>query len=173
MSLVLFFAAGALLAEPGRLTPDPLEPSRRGMVSCVDPDIASKTCMAIYRYSWDGDAISFAVTMLVNAPGHTVMEAKGHLYYRGDLSCSRRSFKPEEIVGATIDGAPADERALADLRERATAVLKPFDGLEYCVGYEPRGDDGFITRVFVENVRRPESDNTMRWVSPDEGWRVP
>jgi hypothetical protein len=159
-----------LLTAP--IIPDPLAPGREGWLGCTTPDAARKVCLGLKSYRWDGDTIIIEGQTVVEAEPLTVIHYRDEARYVGDAVCSWTRDIEAGILDIQINGVTLSGEAFLSKRREIAAPLLSTAGQKYCVKFEALPQGGVIMRPSMSGVRMPDSDMTMIWVRPDEGWTV-
>ncbi len=164
----------ALALLTGASEPDLLAPAERGEMQCYTPDVARKTCRALASYvkQADGSYLNTA-RILLDPARDIVLETTTVVHVSSDGVCGRLT-RSDALGGAlTIAGVPqSPEQAapvltfFADIEEKAG-----FFGALICTRY-PADGEMMKALVSVGGVRRPEFDDSVIWVLPDQGYRV-
>jgi hypothetical protein len=168
-----FFLAGAgsVLAED-----NPLAPAEQGKIACFKPKVGAKTCWGILRYKKLQD-LKYEVATRARFRNTTDFEMR---------STSTVTLKANRIcsilVKAELDGAHffhlGDEVIKQDLDDLRAQVEDQFQnrfGVEYCDEFTAPAADGLIkitTYVDGTPLLPGSGMETMKWVSPDEGYKL-
>lgn len=153
---------------------DPLAPSRAGEIQCYEPDVELKTCKALssYRFEADGRILNKAETVISDDP-RVVLIAEGDVYIRDDAECSADPVSPDHILAVEVDGHALSGGDLAVVSQNiATAMNEAVGEGEYCSTYHPKPDGSMLALVTVGGQPRPEFTSAVRWVRPEDGWRL-
>src|SRR5690606_11075275 len=159
----------ALAAPAPAQVADPLAPARAGRLQCHLPDAARRTCagLAGYRFAADGTIVNW-YEALADAETMMIVRDEQPAVVRDGAVCSRLSDFRHAVV--TVGGEPAHPALDAVRRERLAARSAEL-GTESCGRCAPQGDDWRVEAA-IDGRRRPELDQTMIWVSPQDGYVV-
>lgn len=164
----------AALATAALADPDPLAPARDGQVQCYTPDVERKTCRAIgsYRFESDGRIINDAENMLSTEP-LIILRAGSEVYIKNNAECSSTAFDESHIQEVEVDGVKLEGENFASARSFIAQTMREALGTgEYCSTYHPKPDGSLRALVTVNDVPRPDAEDTVRWVRREDGWRV-
>lgn len=163
------------LAMTAPSDPNPLAPARDGRVQCYTPDVERKVCRAIgaYRFEPDGRIINDAENMLSTDP-LVILRASSDVYVKGNAECaSAGAFNESHILSVEVNGAPLEGEQLAAARSMYIERMRSGIGTgEYCSTYHSKPDGSLRALVTVDGIPRRESEDTIMWVRPEDGWRV-
>jgi len=169
MTLTLLFLSIVSLAGPAEPAVDPLAPAREGRLQCHTPDIARKSCSALAGYTFgpDGVILNQAEVLLVPS-ALVIMRNEAPVVVREDAVCG--PLAGLEKATFTIGGQPAAAATADSIRSQVAAAYAAI-GAEGCTRYGPQGDT-LLATVSVDGQPRPDLNQTVIWVSPDEGYAV-
>lgn len=169
MFTILAMAAAAAAAPI-----NPLEPAERGQLECSDPDPRRKTCTSLssYRLEADGYYTAIATVLMMEEPRLTLAIGIRLRLVSGEV-CGR--LTPADLGRAKVT---APERTFR-LKEEAfllAEMTKLWQAMgmldrELCSTYRQDGQE-FVTRTSIEGQARPDLDQRIRWVSPQDGYRL-
>ena len=166
------FAMSILLAVVAPTPADPLAPANEGKMQCYRPDRARKTCHSISiivrsgTASYDvGETVLVSATPLIIFSNHTRVDIKA------GAACGQLRSDDIDAGILTMNGMPMDPSRAAILRNKIKSTLTPLFGKTICQTYEPRGDS-FVQRSVVDGQARPDLDEPVIWIGPEERYSV-
>lgn len=154
---------------------DPLAPSRDGMVLCITPNAAARTCQAISVYSQGADgAIASDNRSLISPQPAVILITRTPVTMRGGLECSSTTGLADQIQAIEVDGQPLTGDQFNAVRQGVAAQFEAVLGSgELCSAYgQPQADGTIAFTVTMNGTARPELNGTGMWVRPNDGWRV-
>ena len=162
----------ALFLQASSPAADPLAPAFRGQVQCYSPDVARKACRSIGEYAKgpDGRIVNTATVLLSPNP-IIVMRSAAPVEVKDGQVCG--VIRNEDLTSAsfTINGQAADAAAAKSLRDAIAPGFAPMLNREACTRFAP--DGGMLKGlVSLDGERRPDLDQSVRWVAPGEGFSV-
>jgi hypothetical protein len=157
--------APVLLAAPAHAQPDPLATvSAAGMVACLDPDKARKTCGGMDYYEHRGGAsYTHRAVVLMDPKGPVVVEMVLPVEVRNGAACEL--VRKEDLMMAKVRVGGRllpPEEAAPDL-EFVVGLLESALGKEYCTTYVVEGDS-VMSKTSIAGVYRPGLDTHLMWV---------
>jgi hypothetical protein len=155
----------------GRL-PSPITPASDGKLQCYGPNPETKSCkmLAGYEVSTGGGIVSPATALLSVGPLITMRDVTP-VTIKSNQVCA--VARPEDFESASfeIQGAPATAAQSAILRRKTEALEKRFFGHEICLAFVTVGDE-VVVESSVDGVFQPAKNQTVIWVSPEDGYEV-
>jgi hypothetical protein len=142
----------------------------RGYLECVRPDVRRKTCRSLGSYERIRDGVYNSTTLVAAGNGVTV-EIYTPVWLVDGAFCG--STREQDILTATVrlNGREVPQAAAASALHEVLRQVRPFIDQEACTHYETSGD-AFVARTTISGTLRPEHDNTVRIISPADGYRV-
>ena len=70
-----------------------------------------------------------------------------------------------------VAGQVVDADKAKPILERIAQAMAPMTDKEICTTYEPAGAD-FMAKISIGGSYRPDQDETVRWISPADGYTV-
>lgn len=170
--MVLLALFAALLADATPALPAPISQASAGKAQCYSPDLAHKACASLNTYVVrpDGTIANSATVILEKTPAVIMTSVSTASVVNGRI-CT--VLKKDDLLSAqfTVNGAPPDDAELARLRQ---AILTGWAALidhTVCVSYVADGSQ-FVAHTAFDGLPRPNLDQRMMWVSPQDGWKV-
>lgn len=145
---------------------------KAGKMLCSNPDPASKTCSTIDRLAVraDGVLLDSGETLLVpNQP--ITLETTSIVHIKAGAMCGVIDMADFQkgIVRANGTAVPPERNAM--VLAKLSQVFQPLAGQETCEGL--RMENGQLIKVAqVERMDLPLPGKAVRWIGPDEGYRV-
>lgn len=170
--LAVFAAVAAAILLMGADAPDPLAPARDGSLQCYSPSTASKTCRAIAGYTFESDGtILNEATVLLSPDNMVIMRTTSPVEIRGDAVCG--PLRKDDIKTAAIfmNGRKLEADQANMVRVQVQASMASRFGKEVCTTYTAFKDE-FFARVTIDGVNDYDSSDYVRWVKPDEGYKI-
>lgn len=167
--LILLLALASAASPPET---DMLAQFKAGRMLCSNPDSNTKTCSTIDRLTLraDGVMIDTGETLLaLDKP--VTLEVASVAHFEAGALCGTMDVADLRNGIVRADGVPlpADRNALA--LEKLTAALQPLAGRKICEGL--RLQDGQLVKIGqAERFDLPLPGKPVRWIMPDEGYRV-
>jgi hypothetical protein len=152
---------------------DQMAPARQGMMQCQMPDVLFKTCFSLSRIRQASPSTYiFETEMLVDETGPVTASMNSKVFVRGSELCE--VMNPNEILEATItsQGHTLHAAQATKYRAKVRRTLAGFAGRTICTTIV--AGDGEMQKVIgtVDGKRIPAADYAMKWVAPDDGWKV-
>ena len=161
-----------ILGQPA--VPDPLAPAWSGRIQCYSPNVIRKTCRSIatYRKVEDGSIINRAELLIASHP-NMVWNIESPVRIEGGAVCG--TIRQEDIDSSTFTtemiAEDRDGQLSKPLIDKADAAMKPMIGHDICTRYEPQGS-GLLARASVDGLARPDLNQPVIWITPEEEYRV-
>ncbi len=170
-ALLAIFWGSCATANAAPLPP-PIAPAAEGNLQCYAPDPAHKTCQSLAGYvSRPDGSIDNIATVLVSRTPLITMTTHTPVTVQAERVCGSIRVQDLEAAEFTVNGDAATAAETIAMRRRMRAAMNNFVNHEICTAYLP-WDASFIARASVDGVERPSMDQTVTWVSPNEGYRV-
>jgi len=153
------------------LPPKAIARGLAGELECTSPDETARTCEALASYSRGAEGYSSTGTVYAGpSPGGSVtLTLTTPFTVRGDYFCT--TLTRSIVMGAkvTIGGEvmPRNPEALNFLAKR----LAPLMEVERCTRFVEDAN-GITEEAWVGGKRNPTLDVPIRWVKPEDGYRV-
>jgi len=158
-----------ILAAAALQTADPLAHARAGMVQCVMPNDAAKTCMGLTTYKINADGSFETTTTLLIAPTPLItLTVTSPGTVKDGALCGPVRKADFEAGTILMDGQAANEAMASAVRSQIVGALAPMDGKMGC-GTEAA--DGTVT-VTLDGVAHPEMTQKTKWVNASDGYKV-
>lgn len=169
-AILMALTLGALLALPAQAQDQPLTPARLGQVQCFEPDAANRTCAAMAGYAFAADgAITNTADVLIFPEPAIVMHVRSPVTVRDGAVCGPIRQSDLDAAQFTIDGQPAGDDNSELIRSQMREQLASMIDVEVCTRFVPNGD---AMRAVATIAGRPQPDQRVTWVRPEEGYRV-
>ena len=169
MFLATFFAAA--VGATGAATPDnPIAFAEKGQLQCYRPDVQKKTCQSIASYRLTGPGTYDNKALIPLAPNAT-LETHSPVVIKSGAVCGL--VRAQELIAGTlrIDGQVVDAAEAKQTLERIANAMTAFTDKEICTTYEPSGRN-FTAKFSIGGTYRPDQDETVKWITPGEGYVV-
>lgn len=167
--LALFGCRGSDSAAQGMSTNrDPLASAREGLLLCIRPKIDKRECNTLTRYVFDSEsAIDAHADVTMSA--EVVMSLKFVTTIQSGAVCS--AFREEDTRSATftIAGRPASAQETSFLRDQVASNMRIRPTGVTCLNFLT-SPQGLVAQVILDEVRHPEMDEPVIWISPDQGY---
>lgn len=150
---------------------DPLAPAHNGMVQCIEPNAARKTCMGIASYRFRSDQITSPVSMIVSQNEPIIYHMETVVYVKDGAVCGVATESDFRNARYTVGGQDLPSGVS---RQIGTVIADQSSELlnkEVCTYFRRRGAV-WATESYVAGERFPEGDLEMMWVSPSDGYRI-
>ncbi|RYY25125.1 MAG: hypothetical protein EOP62_14910 [Sphingomonadales bacterium] len=159
-----------ILATPiAGQTADPLAQARAGMIQCIRPNEAAKTCMGTATYKINADGSFESTTTLMIAPSPLItMAVTSSGTVQGGALCGPVNKADFETAVIQMDGQPANDAMAAAIRPQILSAIASMEGKMSCGTEAP---DGTIT-VTLDGTPRPDMTQKAKWVKPSDGYKL-
>jgi len=79
----------------------------------------------------------------------------------------------QDVAAGTlrVDGQVVGAEKAKPILERIAEAMAQLSGKEICTKYEPSGTD-FTAKISVGGTYKPDQDETVKWISPADGYTV-
>ena len=168
--LLSVFLVAALGASAAASPPNPVELAEKGQLQCYRPDVQKKTCQAIASYRRTGPGTYDNRALIPLSPNAT-LETHAPVVIKAGAICG--FIRGQDALAGTLrvdDVVVEPDKAKPILEHVAQAMAKMSDK-EICTKYEPSGND-FTAKISIGRTYRPDQDETVKWISPTEGYAV-
>ena len=129
--LLLAAAAGA----------DPLAEARAGKIQCVNPNLETRSCVGMSRYSVRSDGSFDSVTsMLVEPSPLVIMEVRSSGKVEGDAVCTVVRRADYERATMALEGGPVKAEVEQAIGSQISASISSMEGRNLCARDRPVGD---------------------------------
>ncbi|UZK66956.1 hypothetical protein [Sphingomonas sp. M1-B02] len=168
----MFESLFLILAASGAQAADPLAPAREGKIQCIAPNKEKKTCMgtATYTVRPDGSYDSVVVAMIAPAPLIT-METRSSGKVEDGAVCGLVRSQDYAASKFSVDGKPADAATAEAIKGQVLGAIASMDGKNGCARDRVDGDLVAV-EVTLDGVARPELNQKISWVKPEEGYKI-
>lgn len=165
MISIAFALAAASVAEQ-------MTPAKQGMLQCQLPDELFKTCLSLGKVYQTGPATwVYETEMAIN---DVVVSMSTEVFVRGSQLCDVIDLNDLDHATYKTQGRPASPSQVAEVKSTFRRMMGFFKGKTVCTsivaGAEGLGTD--IMQATIGGKRIPEADYAVRWVSPNDGWKV-
>lgn len=150
---------------------DPLANARLGQVECYSPDRSGKTCHAISSYIFEKDKILNQSEMVVSPSQRITMIAVTAVTIHGEAVCGQVQSRDVESATFFHQGQIVTGDQLAHMRSVMLNAMGPGLNKNLCTTYEPK-NGLLIAHATVDGVARPDLNDAVIWVRPNDGYRV-
>jgi hypothetical protein len=155
-------------ADPGA---DVLAPARQGMLRCTSPDPAQKTCSALTQFTFRPDGSFDADVTGVGGPAGIQVQYRVAGKLVDGAACFTHRANTLAEARFTKPGARLAPSLQDTLRAQLGAGLALLNGKQRC--YRDRVEAGqLVSRTTLDGIAHPDLDRPVRWVSPDEAYKV-
>jgi hypothetical protein len=170
MLLVTTLLAASAAAPSSSGSANPLVPAEKGQLQCYRPDVQKKTCQSIASYKRTGPGLYNNGALVALGNGAT-LETHTPVVVQGDAVCG--SLRSPDVIAGTLrmGDRVVDPNTARPTLERIAQILAPILGKEICTRYEPKGTD-FEAKGSIAGIYRADLDQTVKWISPSDGYSV-
>ena len=152
---------------------DQMAPAKQGMVQCQSPDVLFKTCDSLSKVSQIGpDLYRIESEMLVDPDGPVVITEISTVSVQGIQVCDTVRLAEIDQWDVKVAGVPTTAAQAARHRSRIKRQLAFLSGQSICTTVVPGEQNMHNVQATIGGRRVPAFDYAMKWVSPDEGWKV-
>jgi hypothetical protein len=151
---------------------DGLAPAREGQLHCYVPNVERKTCQMLASYAFSGDSVTTSGGVLIMPQPLIVMNTTSSATMRDGAMCAPLTQADIDSAQFTIDGAAATAEQAANLRAAIAQQFAPLMNREACTRFTPAPGGGQIAEASLEGTPRPELNQPVIWVRPDEGYTI-
>jgi hypothetical protein len=164
------FVAAAVGAPSATSLTNPLGMAEKGKLQCYRPDVEKKTCQSIASYQRTG-AGSYDNKALIPLSPNATLETHTLVLIKAGAVCG--FVRGQDVLAGTlrIDGSVVEPEKAKPILERVAQAMAPMADKEICTTYEPSGTD-FTAKISIGGTYRPDQDETVKWISPAEGYSV-
>ena len=168
--MLSLFVAAAFGTAAAAAPPNPLALAEKGQLQCYRPDVQKKTCQSIAAYRPTGPGTYDNQALVALAPNAT-LETNSPVVIKAGAVCG--FVRAQDVLAGTlrVDGRIVEPDKAKPVLERVAQAMAPLADKEICTGYEPSGAD-FTTKVTVDGKEQPGLKETVKWISPSEGYTV-
>ena len=161
------------IAASADAVPDPVAPAKSGMLQCYSPDDTAKTCRSLAGYvaQADGSFVNDATVLIVPEPPLT-LQTSSVVRVKGNAVCgpiTERQLKAGKLL---LHGQELPPGRANSIRTQIGGAMASFIGKEICTTYMPGAGGLLIANATVDGVARPDLQQNVRWVRPEDGYRV-
>ena len=148
-----------------------MAPAAQGMLQCQMPDVLFKTCLSLSKVRPTGPGVYTFESEIAVAPDVSA-QLTSATFVRGSDVCDVIDMRDIATAKFTNEGHALPAAKAAAYRAGLSRKYAPLKGKTICTHIE-HGDEGTETVVGTLNGKRvPFADYAMKWVGPDEGWKV-
>jgi len=167
MSILMLVLAIAGAETP----PDPIAPAKVGM--CHAPDDAKKTCRSLASYEPVGHGSYINEATIRIAPDPLVtLRTSTPVYVANGAICGTLTDAQIATAKLFLSGKEVPDGRAGAIRVEIGGAMAAFIGKEICTSYSPGENGQLIANAAVSGVAHPELQQTVRWVSPADGYKV-
>jgi hypothetical protein len=168
MLLSVFIAAAA--ASSAASPANPVGPAETGQLQCYRPDVQNRTCQSIASYRRTGPGAYDNKALIPLSPNAT-LETHTPVVIKAGAVCG--FVRGQDALAGTlrVDGAVVAPGKAKPILEHVAQAMAPMAHKEICTKYEPSGTD-FTAKISVGGTYQPDQDETVKWISPAEGYTV-
>ena len=170
--MVLLALFAALLADTPPAFPPPIAQASAGKAQCYSPDLAHKACASLNSYALrpDGQIANTSTVILEKTPAVVMTSVSTASVVNGRICTVMRK---DDLLAAqfTVNGAMPDAAQIASLRQAIVNGWAALIDHTVCVSYVADGSQ-FVAHTAFDGLPRPNLDQRMMWVSPEDGWKV-
>jgi hypothetical protein len=135
--------------------------------------VEHKTCSSLAGYAprKDGGFDNTGWVMVAPSP-LIVMKTVTPVTLENDQVCGPILASDVAKAEFTLDGKPIPESNLGRLRDLVAKDMGALLGRKICTAYVADGAGSLIGKACVEGQARPDLDQKVIWVSPQDGYQV-
>ena len=166
MISVIVALAAASVAEQ-------MAPARQGMLQCQMPDVLFKTCLSLSKVRQVGPGnYRFETEILLDPNGPVVMSERNTAAVQGNNVCEVVRLWEIDSWTVVIGGKAANAAQTAKFRVAMKRRFAPLTGQTICTAIVSNEQEMHKVIATIGGKRMPAFDYPMKWVAPDDGWKV-
>lgn len=171
MPILIAMALAATNATPAMMT-DPLAPAADGKVQCHQPNDEKRTCrsMASYQRRDDGTYTNTAIVLLSSA-GPVTLETTTVVILKAGAVCEAVRLNDLNAGKLRVAGRLLPDSEAVRILPRIAQSMASIIDKEICTSYE-QSAEGLIAKATISGEYRPDADQRVKWVQPDDGYQV-
>ena len=163
-SIALLFAASSVAEQ--------MAPAKQGMLQCQSPIPSTKTCDSLSKVTQVAPgSYRFESEIMLDADGPVLASERNTTTVQGDKVCEPIRLADINKWTFTVAGRPATAAQASGFRVLLKERLGPINGVTLCTSIVPDGDMHLV-QAFVGSRRLEAGDYSMKWVGPNDGWKV-
>jgi hypothetical protein len=151
---------------------DGLAPAREGQLHCYVPNVERKTCQSLAGYSFDGDSVSSSGSVMIMPQPLIVMSMTSSATMRDGALCGPLTQGDLDSANFTIEGVAATPEEAANMRAALGQQLAPLMNRDLCTRFAPAPGGGQVAESTLDGTPRPEMNQPVIWVRPEDGYSV-
>ncbi len=166
----MFSVAITLLAAS---VTEQMAPAAQGMFQCQMPDVLFKTCFSLSKVHQAGPSTwVFESEMLVDMQSPVIASIKDAVSVRGSEVCKAANAADVSKFSFSLDGRPVSAAEAAKYRAKLKRYYGIFAGKMICTQVVHNDQDMELVQATIDGKRFKVGDYPMKWVNPDDGWKV-
>lgn len=164
-SIALLFAASSVAEQ--------MAPAKQGLLQCQSPIPSTKTCDSMTKVTQIAPG-SYRLDnrILIDADGPVVLIEHATASVVGTKLCETVRLSEIDRFGVEIGGRSATPAERARYRSDIKQKLSLIAGRTVCSSIVPDGDGMHLVEASISGQRIPAADYSMKWVGPNDGWKV-
>ena len=165
LSIALVLAAASAAEQ--------LAPAKQGKIQCLAPIESTKTCdsltkvteVAPGRYTYDSES-------LLDADGPVIVSEHGTATVQGNRFCETVRVADANRLSFKVSGVPANAAQTARYRSLYRQKMALIAGQTLCSSIGPEEDGFHEVQAYLGTRAVPGLNYSMKWVGPNDGWKV-
>lgn len=150
-----------------------MAPAKKGLLQCQSPIGSTKTCDSISRVTQvSSGSYRFENEILIDADGPVILLERAIATVQGNKLCETVRLAEIDKFAIFINGKPATSAERARYRANIKEKFAPIAGRTICTSVVPDEDGLQTVEASISGQRLPILDYTMKWVGPNDGWKV-
>ena len=150
-----------------------MAPASQGKLQCLSPIESSKTCDSLSKISQVAPGrYRYEAELLYDADGPVLVTERGVVTIQGAKICETIRLPQIDTYTFKVGGVPATTAQTARYRAHFKKTFAPLAGQSLCSTITPEEDGLHAIESYVGGRRVPGLDYSMKWVSPNDGWKV-
>ena len=150
-----------------------MAPASQGKLQCLSPIESMKTCDSLSRITQVAPGhYRYEAQILLDADRPVVATERGTLTVQGAKICEKVRLSNLDSMTFRVAGAPASAAETNRYRSDFKRKFAVIAGQTICNTIAPEEDGSHEVETFVAGRRIPGLDYSMKWVSPNDGWKV-
>lgn len=170
--MLLMIVPTLLVAAAAPAPANPIQPALSGQLECHVPNEQAKTCQSLGSYTpIAGNRYSNRTLVLLAPEGPVTMEVTSEVEVRDGAVCGPLRIEDLNAGHLIVAGRTLDQADAAPIKAKLAEAMGSMMGKEVCSKLEPSGT-GFTVKSSIDGAYRADFDRPMRWVKPDDGYKV-
>ena len=170
---MLLMIVPTLLATAAAPAPvNPIQPGLSGQLECHVPNDQAKTCQSLGSYApIAGNRYNNKTVVLLAPEGPVMLEVTSEVEVKNGAVCGPLRIEDLNAGHLIVAGRTLADAEAAPIKTQIAQGMGAMMGKQVCSKLEPSAN-GFTVKTSIDGAYRAELDRPMRWVKPDEGYKV-